>query len=80
MYSTRPQLSGLTNKERLSISIGMIALLLVVLAIAGIMQGTDLDEEQDLYCKAVDAGVYPDYNGNFHRVCPQAKDNHNNVR
>jgi len=76
MYSTRPQLTGLTDKERLSVSLGIIAVLLVCFAILGMMQKTDLDEEQDLYCKAVDAGVYPDYNGNFKEVCPQAKDNH----
>lgn len=76
MYCTRPQITGLTNNQRLAFSVVLLVCMLLCLALLGNMQGTDLDKEQELYCKAVDAGVYPDYNGTFQKMCPQAKDNH----
>lgn len=39
--------------------------------IVGTMTGTDLDDEQNAYCKAVHEQTYPDYKKTFDKSCKE---------
>lgn len=70
MYSTRPQLKGLSPRDRVWFSFAIVALLVTALYILGRMQAQDLADEQDTYCSLVADGAYPDYKGTFKTSCP----------
>lgn len=61
-------------KERLIVSLVILALLVVILAIVGAMQAQDLDDQDKFYCEAVSSKMYPDYNGNYNEICPTAQE------
>lgn len=63
-----------TPKERLIVSVVILAVLLVILSIVGMMQGQDLDDQDAFYCEAVASKMYPDYNGNYNEICPTAQE------
>lgn len=73
-YYTRPDLQNLEQADRLRVSLIMLAILFAILLVAGYLQKDDMDKDDKLYCENVASGVYPDYNGNYHRMCPQAKE------
>lgn len=70
----RYHMQNATPKERLVVSLIILAVLVVMLAIVGAMQGQDLDDQDKFYCESVSSGLYPDYNGNFKSLCPTAQE------
>lgn len=45
--------------------------LFLTLGIVGTMDIDDEQKEQDLYCKMVSEGSWPDYNGSYQSKCPK---------
>jgi hypothetical protein len=47
----------------------IVLLLVIVLAVFGFGMRSDVDLQQDSYCKNVAAGIWPDYEGTFRESC-----------